>query len=55
MEFARGGVQSSEPSADNDDAQSVFSALAQIGLRLQSAKGSKEFLVIDSVARASEN
>jgi bla regulator protein BlaR1 len=55
MEFARGSVQSSEPSADNDDAQSIFSALAQIGLRLQPAKGAKEFLVIDSVARASEN
>jgi len=38
MEIARGGVSSSEPSADNNDAQSVFSALAQIGLRLQPAK-----------------
>ena len=55
MEFARGGVPSSEPSADNDDVQSVFSALAQIGLRLQPAKGSKEFLVIDSIARPSAN
>jgi uncharacterized protein (TIGR03435 family) len=55
MEFARGGVQSSEPSADNSDAQSVFSALAQIGLRLKPAKGSQEFLVIDSIARPSEN
>jgi uncharacterized protein (TIGR03435 family) len=54
MEFARGTVQSLEPSPDND-AQSVFSAVAQIGLRLQPAKGSKEFLVIDTVARASEN
>jgi uncharacterized protein (TIGR03435 family) len=54
MEFARGTVQSLEPSPDND-VQSVFSALAQVGLRLQPAKGSKEFLVIDTVARASEN
>jgi uncharacterized protein (TIGR03435 family) len=55
MEFARGSVPSSEPAAENNDAQSVFSALAQIGLRLQPAKGSKEFLVIDGIARPSEN
>jgi uncharacterized protein (TIGR03435 family) len=55
MEFAREGVQSSEPPVDNNDAPSVFSALAQIGLRLQPAKGSKEYLVIDSVARPSGN
>jgi uncharacterized protein (TIGR03435 family) len=53
-----GGVRglSGSPSGPSDAGPSIFSALEeQIGLRLESAKGTSQLLVIDYVARLSDN
>jgi uncharacterized protein (TIGR03435 family) len=51
LEFAPNGA---DP-ADERTAPSVFSALAEIGLRLEPAKGPRGYLVIDHVEQPSEN
>src|SRR5262249_5668539 len=44
------------PAAGISDSPSIFTALQeQLGLKLESQRGSVEFLVIDSVQRPSEN
>ena len=44
------------PAPLNDSATSIFTALQeQLGLKLESAKGPVEVLVIDSVSKPSEN
>ena len=44
------------PPADGPSGPSLFTAAQeQLGLKLESAKGTREFLVIDSVARPSDN
>jgi uncharacterized protein (TIGR03435 family) len=49
LEFA------ADPNADGASAPSVFSALEQVGLHLQRAKGPREFIVIDHIERPSPN
>jgi len=50
------GVRLSFPASDDDPGPSIFTAIQeQLGLKLDSAKGPGEFLVIDSVERPSEN
>ena len=45
-----------QPAASTSDAPSIFTALQeQLGLKLESQRGSVEFLVIDSVQCPSEN
>lgn len=51
LEFAR---EESNPS-DALGAPSLLTALGQLGLRLERAKGPREFLVIDHVEKSSEN
>jgi bla regulator protein BlaR1 len=51
LEFA---PNSADPS-DERTAPSVFTALAEIGLRLEPAKGPRDYLVIDHVEKPSEN
>jgi uncharacterized protein (TIGR03435 family) len=51
LEFA---PNSADPS-DERTAPSVFSALAEIGLRLEAAKGPRDYLVIDHVEAPTEN
>ena len=52
LEFARNDTASDDPSGD----PSIFTAFQdRLGLKLEPAKGPGEFLVIDSVARPSEN
>lgn len=41
--------------ADPQTGPSIFTAIERLGLKLESAKGPHEFLVIDSVQRPSEN
>jgi uncharacterized protein (TIGR03435 family) len=44
------------PPSDNADAASIFVAIQeQLGLKLESVKGSGQFLVVDSVEKPSEN
>jgi uncharacterized protein (TIGR03435 family) len=43
------------PVAENPVGPSIFTALEQAGLKLEPAKGSREYLVIDSVSRPSAN
>ena len=54
-EYLRGGG----PPPDDPDpahaAPSIFTAVGDLGLRLESAKGPVEFLVIDRVERPTEN
>ena len=45
----------SAPTAEDPLGPSIFTALERIGLKLESARGSREYLVIDSVSRPSEN
>jgi uncharacterized protein (TIGR03435 family) len=52
LEFA---PDDAEPSDEPDAAPSIFSALGQLGLKLDPAKGPRDFLVIDRVERPSEN
>jgi uncharacterized protein (TIGR03435 family) len=51
LEFAPNGA---DPS-DERTAQSIFSALAEIGLRLEAAKGPRDYLVIDHVEEPTGN
>ena len=51
LEYAPDGV---DP-GDDLEAPSIFSALGQIGLKLKSIKGPRDFLIIDQVDRPSEN
>ncbi len=51
VEFA---PESADPS-DDLAAPSIFFALGQLGLKLEAAKGPREFLVIDHVEKPSEN
>lgn len=51
LEYAPEGADAS----DDATAQSIFSALGQLGLKLELAKGPRDFLVIDSVEKPSEN
>lgn len=43
------------PVAEDPVGPSIFTALERVGLKLEPAKGSREYLVIDSVSRPSEN
>jgi uncharacterized protein (TIGR03435 family) len=54
---ARGGAPGApiEPRPLPDSVVTVFAALEQIGLRLESARGPVDVLVIDSIERPSEN
>jgi uncharacterized protein (TIGR03435 family) len=52
IEYAPNGVA---PSDDPDALPSVFTALQALGLKLEPAKGPRDFLVIDHVERPSEN
>ena len=55
LEYLRGG---GPPPADPDPAHaapSIFTAVQQLGLRMEAAKGRVDFLVIDHVERPSEN
>jgi uncharacterized protein (TIGR03435 family) len=47
--------QSASAADDAAAAPSVFSALAELGLKLEPARGPRDFLVIDHVERPSEN
>lgn len=51
VEFAPEGAGA----ADDVEAPSVFTALGQLGLKLEEAKGPREFVVIDHIERPSEN
>ena len=51
LEFAPEGADLS----NEFTAPSIFSVLGQLGLKLESAKGPREFLVIDHVEKPSEN
>jgi uncharacterized protein (TIGR03435 family) len=51
LEYAPDGADTSDDLA----AQSIFSALGQLGPKLEPAKGSRDFLVIDRVEKPSEN
>jgi uncharacterized protein (TIGR03435 family) len=51
VEFAREGI---DPS-DALGAPSLLTALGELGLKVESAKGPREFLVIDHIERPSEN
>ena len=51
VEYAPDGADAS----DDIGAASIFSALGRIGLKLEPAKGTREFLVIDHVEKPSEN
>jgi uncharacterized protein (TIGR03435 family) len=51
-----GATLSADPTAAPDTTRpSIFAVLEQLGLRLESAKGPADFLVIDSIERPSEN
>jgi uncharacterized protein (TIGR03435 family) len=52
IEFTPEGA---EPSDDADASPFIFAALAQLGLKLEPAKGPRDFMVIDRVERPSEN
>ncbi len=47
------GARAATPSAD--PGPSIFTAIQQLGLKLESDKGPVEFLVIDHVEKPSEN
>lgn len=51
IEYAPEGADFSEDAA----ARSIFSALAQLGLKLESARAPRDFLVIDHIERPGEN
>ncbi len=51
LEFAPDGADLS----DERTAPSIFTVLGQLGMKLTSAKGPREFLVIDHVERPSKN
>ena len=48
-------AEDSDPSNAVDAPPSIFAALRQLGLKLEPAKGPRDFLVIDHVERPSEN
>ena len=48
-------VAPAEPTAEDPLGPSVFTAVERIGLKLEPARGSREYLVIDSVSRPSAN
>ncbi len=49
------GVEPPVASDDGPTFPSIFSALGELGLKLESTKGPREFLVIDHIEKASEN
>lgn len=56
MLMGRGAPQTiSEEPPDADRGPSIFTALQEVGLRLEAAKGPKGFLVIEKLERPSEN
>jgi uncharacterized protein (TIGR03435 family) len=48
------GLDGAQPSTD-PGSPLIFTALGRLGLKLEPAKGPREFLVIDHVERPSEN
>ncbi len=49
------GSADATPTAEDPVGPSIFTALERIGLKLEPARGSREYLVIDSVSRPSAN
>jgi uncharacterized protein (TIGR03435 family) len=45
----------SETPGPDDAAPSIFTALGQLGLKLEATKAPREFLVIDHIERPTEN
>ena len=50
-----GGAASAAPTTASDPVPSLFTAIQELGLKLESTKGPVEVLVIDSVERPTEN
>jgi bla regulator protein blaR1 len=49
------GVMDSGPPSDDPPAPTIFTVMQQLGLKLEAAKGPRDFLVIDRVERPSAN